>query len=177
MRLKNKTVILRDNFFRFKNYSNIIKPFGLIDSNNKVIGGLFQDEIFTKKDKRAANVEWIDAYNNLKHNYILAIQDDGNLLNLIFFLSSLYLLIIHLEFYNSRRYVYNLNEINNYYVSDMESDIFSVKIYNNTDLNMFKTSFENKQKKIKHSSQSTLLIIEHPDVKERIEKKDLFKKS
>lgn len=163
MRLKNKTVILRDNFFRFKNYSNIIKPFGLIDSNNKVIGGLFQDEIFTKKDKRAANVEWIDAYNNLKHNYILAIQDDGNLLNLIFSLSSLYVLIIYLEFYDSKRYIYNLNEISNFYETNMESDIFSVRIHNDTDLDMFKTSFDNRQDKEQSILESTLLIIEHPD--------------
>lgn len=170
MKLRNKTVILRDNFFRFKHYSNTVKPFGLLDSKDKIIGGLFQDDIWMKIDKRTADVGWIDAYNNLKHNYILAIQNDGNLMNLIFSLSALYLLIIHLEFYDSKRYIYNLSEINSSYESNMESDIFSVRIHNNMNLEMFKTSFDNSKENVKSLSESTLIIIEHPDVKERIEK-------
>src|SRR5690554_5016829 len=52
----------------------------------------------------------------------------------------------------------------------MESDIFSVRIHNNMNLEMFKTSFDNSKENVKSLSESTLIIIEHPDVKERIEK-------
>lgn len=170
IKLRNKTVTLRENLFRFKHYSNTIKPFGLLNSKNKIIGGFFHDTIWVKKEKRTADVEWIDAYNSLKHNYILAIQKNGNLMNLIFSLSSLYVLIIYLEFYDSKRYIYNLNEISNFYETNMESDIFSVRIHNDTDLDMFKTSFDNRQDKEQSILESTLLIIEHPEVKIRIEK-------
>jgi|SRR5690554_1803967 len=161
--LDKKYLTLRENFFRFNNYSNNIIPFGYLDGKGNILGGKFAQSIWVKEQPKFEDVSWLDAYNSLKHDYSNSVKENGTLMNLVFSLSALYLLIIYIEFYRSKRYVLSVRELDNYHSETLGSNLFSISIFNDSTPSFFIRSLDRQMKMYGEGIEnSTLLIVEHP---------------
>ncbi len=170
--LKDKGINLNDNIFKFIKHNKEIKPFGLFDDSKSEIGGTISKKRNENKDEIVI-IDWTEAYNDLKHNYIDSIPKYGNIIHLVFALSALYLLIIYYEFTDSYRYIYSHEELESYYEESFGSELFSVIIHNNTELEFFKNDQKEMTSRIEGEdiNKSTLLMIQHPKVYSQMQMK------
>lgn len=170
--LKDKGINLNDNIFKFIKHNKEIKPFGMFDDSKSKIGGTISRKTDKNKDE-IINVDWTEAYNDLKHNYIDSIPKYGNILQVVFALSSLYLLIIYYEFTDAFRYIYSLDELESNFEESFGSELFSVIVHNKTELEFFKSPKKAMINRIagEDINKSTLLMIQHPNVYSQMQMK------
>ncbi|MFH2116672.1 MAG: hypothetical protein ABII85_01370 [Bacillota bacterium] len=164
MNLRDKLVNIDDTLFHFVTYPKQFFPFGHIEKNEtsgKIKGGMWCESSFfagPKLKKTDFFVDWLEAYNSLKHNYIQSIPRNGSLLNVLFSLAGLYILLIYLEFYDTNRYIaFSASQTQN--DGEMDSEIFSVNIHNTTLDPIFESKLrEMSNPGIENKKQSAVLL-------------------